>query len=676
MKSLLISTLALLPCLLPAAEPRHQHYLGNRAPLVAKPYTELPLGAIKTQGWLEDQLQRLASGMTGHLDEWYPEVVGERNGWLGGDGDGWERGPYWVDGLLPLAHLLGDEALLKKANRWVEWTLNNQRADGYLGPIPFESPPEKEEGLQRGKREDWWPKMVMLKILQSHYNATGDERVVEALTKYFKFQLKELPNRRLDHWTFWGNRRGGDNLMVVYWLYNITGDAFLLELGDVLKEQTHPYTHIFLDRDDIQNHGPFHEDQWTAKDATAYPFHCVNLAQGMKQPVIAYQKDHDPLHLKAVDKAFADLEKHHGQPYGLFGGDEALHGRALTRATELCTAAEMMFSLEKMMEITGKVEFADRLEEVAFNVLTSQISDDCHTRQYFQMANQVMITHGRRNFYNNEPDRLVYGLLSGYPCCTCNMHQAWPKFAQHLWMASADNGIAAVSYAPSTVTAKVGTLGSEVSIQQVTDYPFRDTVRFEFTLEGTLGFPLHLRIPGWCDTASIHINGKKHAKALAAGTMAVIQREWRSGDVLELHLPMALETKRWHENSVAFHRGPLLFALNLGENWVDHGEYQEVLPTKPWNYGLFEEEMLALEGKVSIEIDETIAANPWSLEGAPIRIKTQGVRIPDWKIYQNSAGPIPWSPQTAPENATPEPLTLIPFGSTTLRISAFPTVTE
>ncbi len=175
--------------------------------------------------------------------------------------------------------------------------------------------------------------MVMLKILQSHYNATGDERVIKALTKYFKFQLKELPNRRLDHWTFWGNRRGGDNSMVVYWLYNITGDKFLLELGEVLKEQTHPYTHIFLNRDDIEMHGPFFKEQWTAKDATAYPFHCVNLAQGMKQPIIAFQNDQEPKHLKAVRKAFADSKTHHGQPYGLFGGDEALHGRSPTRAT-------------------------------------------------------------------------------------------------------------------------------------------------------------------------------------------------------------------------------------------------------------------------------------------------------------------------------------------------------
>ena len=85
------------------------NYLQNRAPLIAKPYLELPLGAIKPQSWLLEQLQRMKHGMTGHLDDIYPEVVGERNGWLGGDGDGWERGPYWIDGLLPLAYILDDQ---------------------------------------------------------------------------------------------------------------------------------------------------------------------------------------------------------------------------------------------------------------------------------------------------------------------------------------------------------------------------------------------------------------------------------------------------------------------------------------------------------------------------------------------------------------------------------------
>ncbi|TWT42648.1 Non-reducing end beta-L-arabinofuranosidase [Botrimarina colliarenosi] len=657
------------------AEPRrHSHYLTNRAPLAAKPYTELPLGAIKPQGWLHDQLERLAAGMTGRLDELYPEVVGPRNGWLGGDGDGWERGPYWIDGLLPLAHLLDDRQLLAKAERWVEWTLENQAPDGYLGPVPFDSPPAAEPGLQRDKRRDWWPKMVMLKVLQQHYMATGDERVVEALTRYFRYQLQRLPKTPLGHWTFWGNRRGADNLLVVYWLYNVTGEPFLLELGDLVHGQTHPYTHIFLHRDDIALHGPFDERQWTAKDSAAYPFHCVNLAQGLKAPIVRSQADTSPEHLRAVCKALDDLEKLHGQPHGLFGGDEALHGREPTRGSELCTAVEMMYSLEKMLEITGETEFADRLELVAFNALASQVSDDCLTRQYFQLANQVTVTHGIRNFYNNESDRMVFGLLSGYPCCTCNLHQAWPKFTQHLWMASADDGLAAMVYAPSRVKARVGSKGCEVTITEKTDYPFREVIEFRIEADQEVRFPFHLRIPHWCAEPEISVNGEPQAPG-EPGDIAVLDRLWRSGDTVTVRLPMELKMHRWHEDSASLQRGPLVYGLRIDEQWKQHAEYLEVHPASPWNYALLEPSLESLPDHYQVvERTGALPDNPWTLSSAPLEIKTTGVRLPHWKLYNGDTGPIPWSPQQRPAKSEPEPITLVPYGCTTLRISAFPTV--
>ncbi len=168
-------------------------YIFNRKPLIQNKYAQLPLGAIKPEGWLNEQLVRMKNGLTGDLDEKYPEVVGNRNGWLGGDGDGWERGPYWLDGLVPLGYILNDQTLINKARPWIEWTLENQQENGYFGPVPFEQPPTPEPGIQKGPRRDWWPKMVMLKVLQQYYTATRDERVLKLMTNYFRYQLKELP---------------------------------------------------------------------------------------------------------------------------------------------------------------------------------------------------------------------------------------------------------------------------------------------------------------------------------------------------------------------------------------------------------------------------------------------------------------------------------------------------
>src|SRR5690625_1286817 len=213
-----------------ADERRNKHYVTNRKPLSAQPYTELPIGNIKPKGWLLEQLNIQREGLTGNLDEVYSKVIGSNNGWLGGDGDGWERGPYWLDGLVPLAYLLDDEKLKKKAQKWIDWSLENQQGDGYFGPVPFDEEPEPAQGIQKTPRRDWWPKMVMLKVLKQYYMATQDARVLNLMSNYFRYQLEHLPEKELGHWSFWANRRGGDNLQIVYWLYNQTGDDFLLEL--------------------------------------------------------------------------------------------------------------------------------------------------------------------------------------------------------------------------------------------------------------------------------------------------------------------------------------------------------------------------------------------------------------------------------------------------------------
>ena len=191
------------------------NYKNNRYPLLRKPLMELPLGSIKPKGWLHEMLVRQKNGASGQMDVLYPSVMGKRNGWLGGDGDQWERGPYWIDGLLPLAYILDDDVLKAKVQPWIEWALQSQREDGFFGP---EKDYPGEPGLQRDNSQDWWPRMVVLKILQQYYSATNDKRVVAFMTKYFRYQLNTLPQKPLGHWSSWAEFRACDNLQAVYWL--------------------------------------------------------------------------------------------------------------------------------------------------------------------------------------------------------------------------------------------------------------------------------------------------------------------------------------------------------------------------------------------------------------------------------------------------------------------------
>ena len=661
----------LLPTIALAANADQGSYLPNRPPLHAKECSELPIGSIEAQGWLHEQLRRMAAGMTGHLDEWYSEVLGPRNGWLGGDGDAWERGPYWLDGLYPLAYLLNDSTLKHKANVWVEWTLRNQREDGYIGPRPTAVPPKHEPGLQRALQEDWWPKMVMLKVLQQHYSATGDPRVLECLGRYFRYQLKTLPEKPLRHWSWWGQQRGGDNLMVVLWLYNVTGDAWLLDLARLLVQQTYPFTDIF-------NEGSFiHRQRSPFAANSGDSFHCVNLAQGLKTPLVTFQLDGEPRHMAATRRALRDIEVSHGQPHGLYGGDEGMHGRDLDRGSELCTAVEMMFSLEKMIEISGDVDLADRLERIAYNALPTQVTDDFLAKQYYQQANQVQVTFGLRSFHNHHfGEGLVYGLCTGFQCCTCNLHQGWPKFVGHLWMASADGGLTAMVYGPCRVSARVAG-GVPVTIIEDTSYPFDETVTFRVKSDQPVAFPLHLRIPAWCEGAKIAINGKAEPQP-PAGQVVVLRRTWAPGDRLDLTLPMTLRKSFWHEQSVAIERGPLVYALRIEEAWSQvHPEdrqfgFRECRPKTSWNYALLESDLKDLAKGFQVVKTDRKPSYPWTFEDSPLELHARGVRVPQWTLYDGSAGRVPLSRMPRAEPMNVEPIRLIPYGCTTLRISAFP----
>ena len=620
------------------------NYKNNRYPLLRKPLMELPLGSIKPKGWLHEMLVRQKNGASGQMDVLYPSVMGKRNGWLGGDGDQWERGPYWIDGLLPLAYILDDDVLKAKVQPWIEWALQSQREDGFFGP-------EKD-------------------YLQQYYSATNDKRVVAFMTKYFRYQLNTLPQKPLGHWSSWAEFRACDNLQAVYWLYNLTGEDFLLELGHLLHRQSFSFIDM-VDRGDLRR---------------PCTIHCVNLAQGIKEPIIYYQQDTDRKYIDAVKEGFRDIRRFHGQPQGMYGGDEALHGNNPTQGSELCSAVELMYSLEKMVEITGDIDFADHLERIAFNALPAQISDDFMTKQYFQQPNQVMVTRHRRNFdQDHEGTDLAFGTLTGYPCCFSNMHQGWPKFTQHLWYATPDNGIAAIVYSPSEVTANVGD-NVPVVISEDTYYPMDHQITFTIkevrNKVKQVKFPFHLRVPKWCKQAEIRVNGKME-QTVKGGKIAIVDRIWKRNDKIELYLPMEVFTSTWYENAVSIERGPLVYALKMEENWEKkefkdswYGSYYyQVTSSDPWNYGLvdFDRNRMNEVAQVSINSQKQQLDFPWNQENAPVEIKMKARLIPTWTVYNEMAGPQPFSFCGSAEGGEQE-ITLIPYGCTTLRISEFPVV--
>ncbi|MFB3920954.1 MAG: beta-L-arabinofuranosidase domain-containing protein [Terriglobia bacterium] len=623
----------------------------NKPPLSPNAFAPLPLGSIKPRGWLLRQLQIQANGLSGHLDDFWPDL--RDSGWIGGPGESWERGPYYLDGLVPLAFSLNDPRLISKAKKWVDWTIDHQQADGRIGA-------ELGRGNYRTARQEsdtWWPNMIMLKVLTQYQEATGDPRVIPLMEKYFEYQMKMLDQAPLREWA---EHRWADEVLSIVWLYNRTGNAKLLDLARKIHAQAFDWKANFAN---------FKYKEKTTKERMNLRSHGVNNAMAIKTSAVWWQISGDPSDREAIHQLYAQLDRYHGQPTGVHSCDEHLAGLDPTQGTELCTVVESMFSLEEDVAILGDPQLADRLERITFNALPATFKKDMWAHQYDQQVNQVMCSVTKRHWTDNGPEANIFGLEPNFGCCTANMHQGWPKFTSHLWMATREGGLAAVAYAPSEVSAKVAD-GVNVAIVEDTDYPFRDTIRFTINSSKLARFPLTLRIPAWAEGATISVDGTNQP-GVKPGSFHIVNREWKSGDLVEVKFPMRLSSSRWYHDGVVINRGPLIYSLPIGEQWKKikgeepHADW-EVLPTTRWNYALAK---LPAPGQ-SVE-ERSIGDLPFSPEGAPLRLKVRGRRVPGWILVDGSAGPLPLSPvgTRGPE----EELTLIPYGCTNLRITVFPT---
>src|SRR6266567_351281 len=495
-----------------------------RAPLVSGRFCFLPLGSIRPTGWLRNQLEIQANGLSGHLDETWTDV-GPNSGWLGGKGESWERGPYFLDGLVPLAWMLDDARLKAKAQRFMDWTLDHQAANGMIGPA---------------SNDDWWPRFVILKAMTQYQELTGDQRILPVMDKYFRHQLDELPKRPLRDW---GKFRWQDEALSVLWLFNRTGSAYLLDLARLLHQQGHDWVAQYASFQYTQRitREYLKLDQDNGLKDLALSTHGVNNAQAVKTgPVWSLVSGADT-DRRAVLQMISELNKYHGLPNGMFSCDEHLAGPDPSQGSELCSVVEYMFSLEQSLAILGDPSLGDALERLAFNALPGALTDDMWAHQYNQEPNQVECSLHRKPWTTDGPESNLYGLEPNFGCCTANFHQGWPKFTNSLFLAS-DEGLAAPAYAPCELRTVLR--GTPVSLIEETQYPFRGTIRITLKPDAAVSFPLELRIPGWALGATIQVNGEPKSPG-RPGTFARIERNWQPGDRVDIVFPMEPRTSRW-----------------------------------------------------------------------------------------------------------------------------------
>ena len=586
--------------------PGYRALVPNRAPLEPTPFIQLPIGSVKPEAWLLKQLQLQKAGLTGSAEKLY-DALTPNSGWLGGNGEGWEKGPYYVKGLIALAYTLDDAELKQRAQKWVDWVVQSQKPDGSFGPA---------------SNNDWWPRMIVLFYLRDYYEATGDERVIPFLQNYFRYQSKALPGRPLKDW---GRARAGDNIDVVLWTYNRTGEPFLLNLAKLLYTQAYPWSSIFTDNLFYKFGNDFQ------------PHHIVNVSQALKMPAVSWQFTHNPADKNAVAAGVENLQRQYGRIDGQISGTEMLSGLQSTAGVELCADVERIISNGIAIDILGDPALADQMEKVAYNSLPGHTSARMQQMTYYQLLNQATATIGGHGFTQDYPNGNVPGPHSGFPCCCYNWHTAWPKFVQNMWAATPDGGLALIAYGPNRVETTVAN-GVPITVTATTDYPFAETVSLKIDPKRPAKFPLLLRIPGWCKSPQISINGEAVA-GLKPESFQRIDREWKPGDAVEIKMPMAVRASTWTNDSVGLERGPLAFALAIKENWKktrdylgDFDEY-EVLPESPWNYAL---QIDRAAPDVTVQT-HAVSDVPFDTDAPPVVLTVPARQLASWG-YKSSPG--------------------------------------
>lgn len=670
-------------------------------------FFQLPVGAVKPQGWLQTTMRISGEGITGHLQEYRSDSLwktwddrayrGKLHLTQSGNlsNEVWwpyEQQAYWADGLVRLAYVLDDEKLKKTADEFINKTLAGQTSDGYMGGWPD----HPYVGTDGG---DIYTQGHLMRVLASYYNATQDPRIIPAMQRGLRHiyaNCKPIPDQDghlPDAWRA-GSAKWPIASQLIYaclYVYSKTGDEQMLDLANLTFKATQEVpsnTGIDDGPSDIRL------KTLLSDGSDLYTMHGVDLTLLLRIPANHYLFSGNVDELNASLVGIEKVDRFHGQVHGGPAADEPLGEPTAVAGTETCDTAEYSLTKEEIFAITGDARYIDGVEKMVFNTFPGATKPDGKATQYYSYPNTIAQT------YLPDAD-------PGVLCCAANWCRVYPDYVSDaMWLASQDSGLAAAGYGPSIVSAKVGAAGQAVSFTETTKYPFEEKVHLALKTPAGIRFPLYLRIPGWCNEARIAINGQVQPDTPLPARMVKLDRLWSDGDFVDLDLPMHVVFARRDKWSVAVERGPLVYALKIKENWKKSGERfpgfpdWEVRVASNWNYALcfrlYGNGMISRR-RLDDETSEVHAgdsyfkvnylglpegSNPWEIP--PLELIGKGKKADAWRPRTAVPAALPINNDKA-ETFTPdvpqspvisnnpeEDVTLIPYGCTRIRVTYFP----
>jgi uncharacterized protein len=608
----------------------------------------------------------------------YPLV--NRRGKFGSPAGAGEYHIHWLDivtrlgwaGNIPEDRRLGTDC--------VNEILSHLNSDGYVGIFPAEQEFRGGQAQVYDCIFETFTYGEMISALWYYYQCTSDERVLKACLKAANLFCSQVGPASKSKRTVLPAPQACPTTIcdALVKLYQFTGDKEYLEtaessLRDLLAAEAREKS---LREDKVLSG---HSAGWGIVACSMAEVYRANASQDLLDDLNNYQKKLQP----------------NMQPTGAPSGHwEGLAGTGPYVNTETCDTFWQFLWCARMLEITGKIEYADMAEKACLNALPGARSKDGRVIAYFFAPNQLIAA--RRANKTEYPARLYI------ECCQANAPRLMPMLAEHLVMATPDGGFAVPFFAPS-VSKLTANDGSAVTITEETQYPFDETVTIRLKTERPKErFPLLLRIPGWCNGAKIRINSKKLSGKYQPGSWARLEREWNDDDTVELSLPMEVKTGFWKDRAAYVERGPLLYCLPIsGQKQIQDkwGSFEETARAdSSWNYALvFDQANPKPSFKVK-RLATTPGTHAW--ESSPIALEVDAVKIPNWKF---SPGNEPFKP--VDDSVPPPPdgfkqlygmidqptspaipayplamagpmqkVRLIPFGFTTLRMTYLPFV--
>ena len=624
--------------------------------LVSKYYVGQITG-VQPYGWLQIMMQRQHDGLTGHPEALsYPyntclwageisrpdETYGE-NWWR------YEQTAYYTDGLLRLGYELGDDVMVAKAMEGIDYTLENPDENGVLGNSTL-------KGIT-------WPMSVFFRVLQAKYEHDGDERIPTELERhYLNFTVDDLA----------GGIVGGRNIMSIegiLWTYGKTGNPALLKLAEDAWAVQDKFA---VDETAITSQEPFY-------------MHSVTFCEMLKLPLLLYAYTGKEHYLELAMTAIRKIEQESLLPDGVPTSAEFLLGNDVDVSHETCDIIDFTWTLSHYLMVTGQAEWADKIETAIYNAGLGAITKDFKSLQYFSSPNQFIATGmSNHNIYKHGSTWMAYRPTHETECCSGNVNRMLPNFLGRMWLRDDDGGAVAALYGPSRVTYQ--TDKGNLTITCETNYPFDE--KLMFTVSGAEGasIPLTLRIPTWCNDATLSINGVAVNLALKAGSFVRLSDSVKNGDVVTLNLPMTVEQKNLEGQGVYFQRGPLLFSYAIPQQVTeDTEEYENMHGKKPdnpdfkcWNItptGAFNY-AYASDGK-PIEvfrpaIEEIGGTIPFDLNYTNVKLRIPVKQI-EWNLEEERYTPaMPEQGHLKLLSSETQYIDLVPYGCTELRLTVFP----